>query len=305
MGSIFDEDLRVWIDGKIVSWRDAKMPLLTHGLNYGGFVFEGIRSYGGHPFLLEDHCVRLRSSCTLTGMNLPCDVEALVSACLETLEANQLADAYLRPFASRGSDQIELFPGDATVHVGVVAWPWPPLFGDEARTQGIPVKMSGFRRPCSTSIPPQAKVSAAYLPAMLARLEAVKDGFVDSVLCDAEGDVADVTAANLFIVADGTLVTPIADRCLSGFTRRTVTRLAYELGIPVVERRLTAEDLFSAEEMFLAGTAYEIQPVSRLDSHTFGRTTVGLRIQRAFEELVRSEPNEKRVLGHCDTEALG
>lgn len=305
MGSFFDEKSRVWMDGKIVSWRDAKMPLLTHGLNYGGFVFEGIRSYGGQIFLLEDHCARLLSSCELTGMKLPYGIETLVSACLETLEANQLTDAYLRPFASRGSDQIELYPGDATVHVGVAAWPWPPLFGDEARTQGIPVKMSGFRRPDSACIPPQAKVSAAYLPAMLARLEAVKDGFADSVLLDQEGNVADVTAANLFIVAENMLVTPLADRCLSGFTRRTVIRLAHDLGIPVVERRMIAEDLFSADEMFLVGTAYEIQPVSRLDNHTFGQTTIGLRLQRAFGELVNSESNETDASSDRNAEARG
>lgn len=292
-----DDDSFFWIDGSVMKWSEHRIPVLTHGLNYGGFVFDGIRSYDGIPFLLEDHCERFLRSCNLTGISIRWSREELVDACKEILEINRLTDGYLRPFALRGSAQIELYPGNMTSHVGIAAWKWPSLFGEESKEAGIPVKVSKFRRPEVNSIPPQAKVAASYLPAMLARTDAVDDGFVDAVLLDAQGDVADVTAANLFLVANSQLVTPIADRCLSGLTRRTVIELAEELGTPWIEKRLQEQDLLAADEMFLAGTAYEIQPVSRLNDTVFPETEVTRKMKDAFQDRVRSQKVQQPCMG--------
>ncbi|MEU9178671.1 branched-chain amino acid aminotransferase [Streptomyces sp. NPDC048550] len=283
-----DRDGHIWLDGRLVPWRDARLHVLTHGLHYGGGVFEGERVYDGHVFKLTEHSQRLHDSARELGFDIPFSVAELDGATLELVARQGIGDGYVRPVAWRGSEQISVAGAGTSVHVAIAAWEWPHVFSADAKNSGIRLGTSRWRRPAPDTAPVRAKAASLYNICTLARDAADADGFDDALLLDYRGLVAEATGANIFLVTGEELHTPTADCFLAGITRATVLDLARELGIRVVERDVRPEELGGFDECFLTGTAYEVQPVRSIDAHEYrvGRTTTAL--QEAYTELVRA-----------------
>ncbi|MEV6564038.1 branched-chain amino acid aminotransferase [Streptomyces kronopolitis] len=282
-----DRDGVIWLDGRFVPWRDARLHVLTHGLHYGGGVFEGERVYDGRVFKLTEHTQRLHDSARELGYRIPFSVAELTEATRELVRRQGIVNGYVRPVAWRGSEHIGVAGGDSSVHVALATWEWPHVFSADAKRRGIRLGTSRWRRPAPDTAPVRAKAASLYNICTLARDDADRDGFDDALLLDYRGHVAEATGANLFLVAGEVLHTPTADCFLAGITRRTVLDLAGELGIPVVERHIRPGELDRFDECFLTGTAYEVQPVRAIDAHEYrvGGTTTAL--VEAYAELVR------------------
>ncbi|MFD8634926.1 branched-chain amino acid aminotransferase [Streptomyces sp. NPDC059533] len=284
-----DRDGTIWLDGRFVPWREARLHVLSHGLHYGGAVFEGIRVYGGRMFKSAEHAERLCASARELNYSLPFTADALDAAARELVRREGIVDGYVRPVAWRGSEQISVSGAGATAHVAVAAWEWPHVFSAEAASRGIRLRTSTWRRPDPATAPVRAKAASLYNICTLARDEAEAAGYDDALLLDLRGGLAEATGANLFLVIDGALHTPTPDCFLDGITRRTVIALAAELGVEVVVRRIDPAELDRAEEVFLTGTAYEVQPVSAVDDRTYAVGKVTSRLAEAYGRLVRAK----------------
>lgn len=291
--SLDDRDGVIWLDGQFVPWRDARLHVLTHGLHYGGGVFEGERVYDGHVFKLTEHTRRLHGSARELGFHIPFSTAELDEATLELVQRQGIGNGYVRPVAWRGSEQISVSGSGTSVHVAIATWEWPHVFSADAKEHGIRLGTSRWRRPAPDTAPVRAKAASLYNICTMARDAADEAGFDDALLLDYRGHVAEATGANLFLVTGGELHTPTADCFLAGITRQTVLDLARDLGIPVVERHILPEELGSFDECFLTGTAYEVQPVRAIDQHRFhvGRTTVSL--AEAYTRLVHSRASTR------------
>ncbi|MER7467494.1 branched-chain amino acid aminotransferase [Streptomyces sp. NPDC097981] len=283
-----DRDGTIWLDGRFVPWREARLHVLTHGLHYGGAVFEGVRVYGGRMFKSLEHAERLHSSARELNYSIPFSVAELDAAAREVIRREGIVDGYVRPVAWRGSEQISVSGAGTTTHVAVAAWDWPHVFSADAARHGIRLRTSKWRRPDAATAPVRAKASSLYNICTLARDEAEAAGYDDALLLDLRGGLAEATGANLFLVIDGALHTPTPDSFLDGITRQTVIALAAGLGIEVVERRIRPDELEAAEEVFLTGTAYEVQPVSGIDERTYQVGKVTSELADAYARLVRS-----------------
>jgi branched-chain amino acid aminotransferase len=291
-----DRDGFIWYDGALVPWRSATTHVLTHSLHYGLSVFEGVRVYdtaaGPALFRLADHTARLCGSAHVYGMALPYEQATLVSAQLEAVRANTLASGYVRTLAFYGPEKIGVSPRGARVHVAIAAFPWGAYLGEDAERKGIRVKTSSFvRAPVNASLP-RAKLAAAYANSILAREEALADGYDEALLLDVHGFVAEGSGENLFIVKAGVLYEPPPTSALSGITRETVITLARELGLEVCSRPLTRDDVYLAEEALFCGTAAEITPVVELDRRRIGSGAPGpvtRRLITAFRAATRGE----------------
>ncbi|MFI6002853.1 branched-chain amino acid aminotransferase [Streptomyces sp. NPDC051366] len=283
-----DRDGDIWLDGRFVPWRDARLHVLTHGLHYGGGVFEGERVYDGRVFKLTEHSQRLHDSARELGFSIPFSVAELDEATLGLVARQGIGDGYVRPVAWRGSEQIAVAGAGTSVHVAIATWEWPYVFSADAKNSGIRLGTSRWRRPAPDTAPVRAKAASLYNICTLARDAADAAGFDDALLLDYRGLVAEATGANIFLVAGEELHTPTADCFLAGITRATVLDLARELGIRVVERDVRPEELGGFDECFLTGTAYEVQPVRSIDAHEYrvGRTTTALK--EAYTELVHT-----------------
>ncbi|MDT9701137.1 branched-chain amino acid aminotransferase [Streptomyces sp. P17] len=286
ISALDDRDGVIWLDGRFVPWRDARLHVLTHGLHYGGSVFEGERVYDGRVFKLAEHTRRLHESARELGYQLPFSVAELNEATLEAVRRHGIDNGYVRPVAWRGSEHISVSSGDTSVHVAIATWEWPHVFSADAKERGIRLGTSRWRRPSPETAPVRAKAASLYNICTLARDAAHRAGFDDALLLDYRGYVAEATGANLFLVAGETLHTPVADCFLAGITRRTVLDLAADLGIQVVERHVLPRELGEFDECFLTGTAYEIQPVRAIDGHEYrvGKTTTA--VTEAYSQLV-------------------
>ncbi|PKV83607.1 branched-chain amino acid transaminase [Streptomyces sp. TLI_146] len=280
-----DRDGTIWLDGRLVPWREARLHVLSHGLHYGGSVFEGERVYGGRVFKLHEHSLRLVASAREMGFALPWDAEELDAATREVVAVAGLAEGYVRPVAWRGSDTLRLVAPGSSVHVAIAAWPWPQIFASGPR--GIRLRTSRWRRPAPDTAPIRAKTAALYALGSLAGQEAEEAGSDDALLLDHRGRLAEATGANLFLVIDGALHTPPPECVLDGITRRTVIALAHELGLTVVERHLDPAELARAEEVFLTGTAYEVQPVTAVDAWEYPIGEVTSTLVEAYARTVR------------------
>ncbi|HRP79100.1 MAG TPA: branched-chain amino acid aminotransferase [Aquamicrobium sp.] len=289
MASTFsDRDGWIWLDGEMVEWRDARCHVLNHGLHYASGIFEGIRAYGGKQFRLKAHIERLFESGRLLGYDIPFSLDALTDACHDVVSRNGLSDAYVRPFAWRGSEQMSVSAPSSRIHVGIAAWTMPAYFQKSDGGGGIRLAFSRWRRQAPTMAPLQAKAAGLYMAGTLAKHEAVAEGFDDALMLDWEGNVAEATAANIFAYVDGTLLTPIADNFLNGITRQTVVELARGRGIDVREVRLDLPTLLKASEVFVTGTAAELAPVSRIGTTEFSVGPVTLGLLDAYQALVRA-----------------
>ncbi|KAF4406878.1 MULTISPECIES: branched-chain amino acid aminotransferase [Streptomyces] len=282
-----DRDGSIWLDGAFVPWRDAKLHVLSHGLHYGGGVFEGERVYGGRVFKLTEHSRRLHTSARELGFRLPFAVSELDDASREVVRRQGIADGYVRPVAWRGSEQLGVSSAGTSVHVAIAAWEWPHVFSADARLRGIRLSTSRWRRPSPDTAPVHAKASSLYNICTLARDAAVAAGHDDALLLDHRGHLAEATGANLFLAIGGALHTPIPDVVLNGITRQTVINLARELGIAVYERHIRPEELSRADEVFLTGTAYEVQPVVAVDEHAYKVGKLASALSEAYGRLVR------------------
>ncbi|MCW8914863.1 MAG: branched-chain amino acid aminotransferase [Magnetovibrio sp.] len=268
-----DRDGKIWYDGEMVEWRDAKVHLLTHALHYGSGVFEGVRMYSGKIFKLEEHTERLFESAKIMGFKIPYTADELNQAQVDACAINNITDGYLRPIAWRGSEMMGVAAQSNTIHVAVAAWEWPSYFSPEARAKGISLKTSQWRRPPPNSAPVHAKACGLYMISTLSKHDAEANGYTDSLLLDWRGQITEATGANIFMeMGDGKLHTPIPDCFLDGITRRTVIDLAKARGIEVIERVIMPEELANATQVFLTGTAAEVTPVGKIDDRTY---TVG------------------------------
>ncbi len=286
-----DRDGLIWYDGALVPWREANLHVLSHGLHYASGVFEGERAYGGNIFKLRAHTDRLIASARILGMDIPYSAGQIEDACREVVAANDLTDAYVRPLAWRGSEQLSVSAQHTRVHLAIATWAWPNLFG-EARMQGVRLDLAHWKRPHPETAPTASKAAGLYMIGTLAKHAAEAAGFQDALMLDWRGRVAEATGANVFFVIDGALHTPTPDCFLDGITRRTVMALARARQIPVVERAIMPDEMRGATEAFLAGTAAEVTPVRQIGALEFTPGQVTQTLLRDYEALVRMDPAE-------------
>jgi branched-chain amino acid aminotransferase len=277
--SMADRDGVIWFDGELVPWRDAKVHVLTHTLHYGMGVFEGVRAYkteqGPAIFRLQDHTRRLFNSAHILCMDLPYDQIALNDAQCAVVRENGLDSAYLRPMCFYGSEGMGLRADNLQVHCIVAAWTWGAYLGAENMEKGIRIKTSSFTRHHVNVTMCKAKANGNYMNSMMALREALSCGFDEALLLDVEGYVAEGSGENIFIVRDGVLYTPDLTSALDGITRRTIMTLADEESLRVVEKRITRDEVYVADEAFFTGTAAEVTPIRELDGRAIGSGTRG------------------------------
>ena len=286
-----DRDGLIWFDGALIAWREAKIHVLSHGLHYASAVFEGARAYGGHVFRLRAHSERFINSGRILGFEIPFGVEAIDRACTDTLAANGLSNAYVRPLAWRGAEQLSVSARATTIHVMVAVWDWPNLFGSD-RMQGITLHRSEWKRPHPETSPVRAKAAGNYMIGTMAKDTAEREGFNDALMLDWRGRVSEATGANIFFVYDGVLHTPVPDCALDGITRRTVMALAAKRGLRVVERTIMPEEMAAADEVFVTGTAAEVTPVRRIGDLVFEVGPITAALHADYEALVFLRPDE-------------
>ncbi len=273
--SFADRDGVIWFDGELVPWREAKVHVLTHTLHYGMGVFEGVRAYhteslGTAIFRLEEHTRRMLNSAKIVGMTIPFDAKTLNEAQRTVVRENGLKEAYLRPMAFLGSEAMGLRADGLTTHVIVASWEWPSYMSPEALERGIRIHTSSYTRHHVNITMCKAKANGNYINSMMALREALKNGYDEALLLDAEGYVAEGSGENIFIVRDGVLYTPELTSCLDGITRDTVVKLAEEQGYKVREKRITRDEVYIADEAFFTGTAAEVLPIRELDNRVIG-----------------------------------
>lgn len=293
----------IWMDGDFVPWRDAKVHVLTHTLHYGLGVFEGVRAYrsarGTAIFRLRDHTRRLFDSAAIFGMKLPFNFDQIIAAQVETVRRNKLEAGYLRPMAFYGADGMGLRADNLRVHMLVAAWPWGAYLGDDAIKDGIRVKVASFARHHPNAAMSKAKACGQYIASIMALAEARACDCDEALMLDVAGYVCEGSGENVFVVRDGVVATPSLDAALDGITRRTVMRLAQDLGMPVEERRITRDELYIADEVFLTGTAAEVTPVRSIDGRIIGKGARGPlteRLQQAYFKAVHGEAGDPEWL---------
>jgi branched-chain amino acid aminotransferase len=260
----------IWFDGELKPWKDVKVHVLTHGLHYASSVFEGERAYGGEIFKSREHTERLiRSAATLDMKPFPYTVDEIEAAKQLVLEKNNLVDAYVRPVAWRGSEELSVPARNNKIHLAIAAWVWPSYFSVEEKLKGIRLEWSKWKRPSPETIPSSAKAAGLYMICTLSKDAAMANGFADALMLDYRGYVAEATGANVFFVKGKDITTPTPDCFLNGITRQTLIALAKENGFTVTERHIMPEELSQFDECFLTGTAAEVTPVSLIGDYKF------------------------------------
>jgi len=259
----------IWFDGELKPWKDAKIHVLTHGLHYASCVFEGQRAYGGEVFKLHEHSERLIASGKTLDFTIPYSADEIDAACREVLAKNNLVDAYMRPVAWRGSEELSVPARNNKVHLAIAAWVWPSYFSTEEKLKGIRLEWSKWRRPAPDTIPCKAKAAGLYMICTLSKDAAMANGYADALMLDYRGYVAEATGANVFFIKGKDIVTPTPDCFLDGITRRTLIALAKANGFTVTERHMKPEELSDFDECFLTGTAAEVTPVSQIGEYSF------------------------------------
>lgn len=294
--SMADRDGIIWYDGKLVDWRSATTHVLTHTLHYGMGVFEGVRAYktdkGAAIFRLQDHTDRLFRSAHILQMKMPFNKEEIMEAQKAAVRENNLESAYIRPMAFYGSEAMGIAAKTLSTHVIAAAWSWGAYMGDEALTRGIRVKTSSFSRHHVNITMCKAKANGNYINSILAHQEAAQDGYDEALLLDVDGFVAEGSGENVFIVRKGKLYTPDLTSALEGITRDTIVQLANELGIEVIEKRITRDEVYGADEAFFTGTAAEVTPIRELDNRAIGAGTRGPiteKLQTLYFDVVKGK----------------
>lgn len=284
----------IWKDGEFIRWDDARIHVLSHAVQFGSSIFEGIRCYstptGPAVFRLDAHLRRMVDSCKVYRTELPYSVEELADTCLEAIRRNELQSCYLRPMLVRGYGAVGMVPFASPLEMYVICWPWGTYLGEGALENGVDVCVSSWARPAPNSYPAMAKVAGNYLGSQLAKMEALANGYAEAIALTPEGVVSEGTGQNLFLVRDGEIVTPPSDgTLLPGITRNSVVTIARDLGFTLREAQIPREMLYMADELFFTGTAAEVTPIRSVDRITIGqgaRGPVTERLQRGFLDVV-------------------
>ncbi len=295
-----DRDGVIWMDGEFVPWREAKIHVLTHTLHYGMGVFEGVRAYhaekGAAIFRLEEHTDRLFRSAHILQMPMPFSKEVINQATCEAVSKNNLDSAYIRPMCFYGSEGMGLRADNLKVHVMVAAWSWGSYLGEEGMEKGIRIRTSSYTRHHVNITMCKAKANGNYMNSMLALQEAITCGYDEAMLLDNEGYVAEGSGENIFLVRDSVIYTPDLTSALEGITRATIMQLAEELNIPVIEKRITRDEVYVADEAFFTGTAAEVTPIREVDNRMIGegkRGPVTEKLQSLYFDIVHGRAAEK------------
>jgi branched-chain amino acid aminotransferase len=284
-----DRDGWIWLDGEFVPWRSAKVHVLTHAIHYGSCVFEGERLYNGEIFKLTEHSERLVKSAEILDFEVPYTVAEIDRACKETAERMGVADAYVRPLAWRGAEQMGVSAPQSRIHVAVAVWEWPSYFDPEQKMQGIRLAHAKYRRPDPLTAPTASKAAGLYMICTISKHAAEKAGYADAMMLDYRGYVAEATGANIFFVQDGAIHTPTPDCFLNGITRRTVLDLARQRQIPIIERHIKPEEMTGFSECFITGTAAEVTPVSEIGPYRFQPGNMTRVLLEDFNQEVQPE----------------
>ena len=292
--ALSDRDGKIWMDGQLVEWRDAKIHVLTHTLHYGCGVFEGVRAYntaqGTAIFRLEEHTQRLLNSAKILRMSIPFSKEQIMQAQIDVVRENKLESCYLRPLSWIGDRKLGISPKGNTIHLMVAAWPWGAYLGEDGMQRGIRVKISSYTRHHVNITMTQAKAVSNYTNSILANMEAMDDGYDEAMLLDASGFVSEGAGENLFVIKDGVVYTPdLSAGALNGITRNTVLHICKDLGLELVQKRITRDEVYICDEAFFTGTAAEVTPIRELDRITLGcgsRCPITEKIQSAFFDIV-------------------
>jgi branched-chain amino acid aminotransferase len=298
---MLQETEKIWMDGKLVAWKDAQVHVLTHTLHYGLGVFEGIRCYktakGPAIFRLQDHVDRLFASAHIVQIKIPFSKDDITSAVIETVRVNRLKECYIRPIVFIGSGEMGLYVMKNPIQVAIAAWPWGTYLGDEGIQHGIRAKVSSFTRHHVNISMTRAKVTAYYANSQIAKREVKEAGYDEAILLDTEGYVAEGPGENIFIVRDGILKTTPLTSILEGITRESILALAKEKKIPAVEQRFTRDELYTADEAFFTGTAAEITPIREVDGRRIGAGKPGpitKELQKAFFDIVHGKDQKHK-----------
>ncbi len=297
----FDDNGKIWFNGKIVDWKDANLHVLSHVVHYGSSVFEGIRCYntvkGPAIFRLREHIQRLKNSAKIYRMDIPYSVDDICTAVIDTVKINNLKKCYIRPIAFRGYGELGVYPMNCPVETVIAVWPWGKYLGEEAIEEGVDVGVSSWRRMAPDTMPNMAKAGSNYMNSQLAKMESITNGYDEGIMLDYQGMVSEGSGENIFVVLDGVLYTPpISSSLLSGLTRDAVITLAEEIGFEVREEQIPREMLYISDEVFLTGTAAEVTPVRSVDKIVVGkgcRGEITKKIQQAFFKVVNGKDDNK------------
>ncbi|MDD4885686.1 MAG: branched-chain amino acid transaminase [Thiomonas sp.] len=292
--SMSDRDGKIWMDGQLVEWRDAKVHVLTHTLHYGCGAFEGVRAYktdkGTAIFRLRDHTERLFNSAKILRMEIPFTIEQAMQAQIDVVKTNGFDSCYIRPLTWIGDKKLGVSPRGNTIHLMIAAWPWGAYLGEDGMKRGIRVKTSSYTRHHVNITMVNAKAVSNYTNSILANMEVTNDGYDEALLLDPQGFVSEGAGENIFVVREGVLYTPdLSSGALNGITRKTVFAICEDLGLTIKEKRITRDEVYIADEAFFTGTAAEITPIRELDGIALGpghRGPVTERIQNAFFDIV-------------------
>ena len=285
-----DRDGKIWLNGEMVEWRDAKIHVLNHGLHYASSVFEGERAYNGRIFEDAWHTKRFRESANYLDFQIPFTDEEIIEAKHAVLEANGITDGYVRPVAWRGSEMMAISAQFSKTHLLIAAWEWASYFDPELKMKGITLDIADWKRPSPETAPVHAKAAGLYMICTVSKHAAEKKGFTDALMLDYRGYVAEATGANIFFrMDDGKVHTPLPDCFLNGITRQTVVNLLKEMGYDVVERHITPDELGNVAECFLTGTAAEVTPVSQIGNNNFNPGSFCRNVMDRYASLVRGE----------------
>jgi len=281
---------KIWFNGQLVNWSDAKIHVLSHGLHYASCVFEGERVYDGEIFKLEEHTARLFHSASRLGFKIPYSQESLNKSCRDIVTIQKVKNGYVRPVVWRGSEMMAISAQKTKIHVAIATWEWGSYFDPNLKLKGIKLDISRWRRPAPNTIPWDTKASGLYMICTLSKHEAEKKGFTDSLMLDYQGNVAEATGANVFFKNnDKELHTPIPDSFLDGITRRCVIEIAKSKNIKIVERKIKPEELSKFTGCFLTGTAAEVTPVSQIDNYKFIVCNVIKDLSESYQALARKK----------------
>ncbi|WP_432644714.1 branched-chain amino acid transaminase [Methanobrevibacter sp.] len=296
-----DTASKIWVDGEMVDWKDAKIHVLSHVVHYGTSVFEGIRAYknenGVAVFRLKEHVQRLFDSAKIYKMEIPFTPEEIEEAILETVRVNDLNGCYIRPIAFKGYGQLGVDPSGCPVNVVIAAWEWGSYLGEEGMANGVDIGVSSWRKPAPDTFPALAKCGANYMNSQLAKMEAIDNGYDEAIMLDYEGHVSEGSGENIFLVEGEKLFTPaMSSSNLKGITRDSIMTVARDLGYEVIEEVISRERLYSADEVFFTGTAAEVTPIRSIDHRTIGigkRGPISEKLQTAFFDIVEAKVEDK------------
>ncbi len=291
-----DRDGFIWLDGEMLPWREAKLHVLSHGLHYGGSVFEGERVYDGNVFKLREHSQRLIDSAKMLDMKIVTSLEEIENASREVLEANKITNGYLRPVAWRGCEEMAVSAENASIHIAFTCWEWPKYFFPKGgEDSGITLKTVKWRRPDPLTAPVHAKAAGNYAIGTMAKHEAMNAGYDDAFMLDHKGRVAESSGSNIFFIKDAIMKTPYTECFLNGITRQTVLKMAKDMGIEAIEATIMPDEIGDYEEVFVTGTAAEITAVGKIDDNNYEIGPLTKKMQDAYADLTRQKTASKNV----------